>query len=214
MQSRDYRQTAIVAQVAVSAALPQRAFERFTEEGPLALLPQNESAGTGSYALVWCMRPETAARLMALPDAAFLAALQEAFGARVGRFLQVSPRGAYALGLNADPVATTRTVAIGNAAQTLHPVAGQGLNLGLRDATVLARLLAQDRSPAGLQDFIAHRSADRRATIGLTDIMARIFASAPDGAVSQSLLGASLGLIDAFAPAKRLLADQMMFGRR
>lgn len=219
-RSHDYDQTAIVAQVGVSAPLPQRAFERFTDEGPLALLPQTDNDDASltrqktNYALVWCMRPATAERLMALPDAAFLSALEQAFGSRVGRFLQVSPRSTFSLGLNADPAVTGRTVAIGNAAQTLHPVAGQGLNLGLRDATVLARLLAQAPTPEMLQRFIGERQTDRNMTIRMTDLMARIFASAPDGALSQTLLGLSLGAIDAFKPARRLLAEQMMFGQR
>ena len=216
-QSRDYRQTAIVAQVGVGAPLPHRAFERFTSEGPLALLPQTGLATSGEatqYALVWCMRADTAHRLMGLSDSDFLVALEEAFGARVGRFLRVSQRSTYPLGLNADAAATNRTVAIGNAAQTLHPVAGQGLNLGMRDAAVLARLLARDPAPAMLQRFLQERRSDRSVTIRLTDTMARIFASAPDGAVSQSLLGLSLGLVDTIAPARRLLAEQMMFGQR
>lgn len=217
---RDYRQTAIVAQVAVSMPLMHRAFERFTDEGPLALLPQGDdgsakaaTAPATSYALVWCMRPATATQMLALTDADFLARLEQAFGGRLGRFTRVTPRNSFTLGLNAEPVATARTVAIGNAAQTLHPVAGQGLNLGLRDATVLARLLGEDASPAMLQRYVAQRQADRRATIGLTDLMARIFAAAP-GSPLQGLLGLSLGLADAVRPAKRLLAEQMMFGRR
>jgi 2-octaprenyl-6-methoxyphenol hydroxylase len=206
---RDYEQTAIIAQVTVGAPIPHRAFERFTDEGPLALLPQD-----GGYALVWCTRPETAARLTGLQDSSFLADLQQAFGARLGRFTSVSQRIAYPLGLNARPAMSARTVAIGNAAQTLHPVAGQGLNLGLRDAAVLARLLAQQAAPAMLERYAQMRQADRSATIQLTDIMARIFTGAKDGALSQTMLGFSLGLIDAFKPAKRLLAEQMMFGRR
>ena len=101
-------------------------------------------------------------------------------------------------------------MAIGNAAQTLHPVAGQGLNLGLRDASVLARLLAQEAAPAMLERFAIERRTDRSLTIRVTDTMARVFASARDGAPSQTLLGMSLGLIDAFKPAKRLLADTML----
>jgi 2-octaprenyl-6-methoxyphenol hydroxylase len=93
-------------------------------------------------------------------------------------------------------------------------VAGQGLNLGLRDAAVLARLLAQAATPALLADFTRLRQADRSLTIRLTDTLARIFASAPDGALSQTLLGLSLGLVDAVTPAKRLLAEHMMFGWR
>lgn len=218
--SRDYRQSAIVAQVTTSAPQMQRAFERFTDEGPLALLPQAEestmtTAATPdtNYALVWCMRPTTATQMLTLADDDFLARLAHAFGGRLGRFTRVTPRSSFPLGLNAEPAATARTVAIGNAAQTLHPVAGQGLNLGLRDATVLARLLGEAASPAMLQQFVTQRHADRRATIGLTDLMARIFAAAPRSPL-QGLLGLSLGLVDATGPAKRLLAEQMMFGRR
>lgn len=206
---RDYEQTAIIAQVSASAPIAHRAFERFTEEGPLALLPQDDG-----YAMVWCVRPETASRLQALPDADFLSELGRAFGSRLGRFTAATPRVTYPLGLNAQSVVTARTVAIGNAAQTLHPVAGQGLNLGLRDAAVLAQLLSQDCSSASLEHFAVQRQTDRGITIRITDTMARIFASAPDGAPTQAMLGLSLGLLDAIKPAKRLLAEQMMFGLR
>jgi 2-octaprenyl-6-methoxyphenol hydroxylase len=206
---RDYGQTAIIAQVKVSSPVAHRAFERFTEEGPLALLPQEDG-----YAMVWCVRPETASRLQALSDAEFLSELGNAFGSRLGRFVAVTPRAAYPLGLNAHNVATARTAAIGNAAQTLHPVAGQGLNLGLRDVAVLAKLLSEDLSSASLERFTMHRQTDRNLTIRITDTMARIFASAPDGAPTQAMLGLSLGLIDAVKPAKRLLAEHMMFGAR
>jgi len=215
-QHRDYRQIAIVAEVVASAPMAHRAFERFTDEGPLALLPQRDAqAGpAGNYALVWCMRPASAERLMPLANAAFLEQLGAAFGTRLGRFVSVSRRNAYPLGLNAQPVVSARTVAIGNAAQTLHPVAGQGLNLALRDAAVLARLLAPPSAPGALRDFVQARQADRNLTIRVTDLMARLFASAPDGALTQTLLGAALGAIDLVDPARRLLAEQMMFGRR
>ena len=210
---RDYQQVGIVAHVQASAPIAQRAFERFTDQGPLALLPQDDGHGN-NYALVWCVRPETAASLLALDDAAFLEALMQAFGGRLGRFTKTTARNSFPLGLNARPASSARIVAIGNAAQTLHPVAGQGLNLGLRDATVLARMLAAKLSPATLLQFAAARQADRSVTIHLTDVMARIFASAPDGALSQTLLGLSLGLVDVIKPARHLLAQQMMFGRR
>lgn len=209
---RDYQQTAIIAHVKASAPIAQRAFERFTEEGPLALLPQEEG-----YALVWCVRPATAARLQALQDSEFLKELENTFGSRLGRFTSVTPRNTYPLGLNAQAATSARTVAIGNAAQTLHPVAGQGMNLGLRDATVLARLLALDATSDALLRFARMRKADRRLTITLTDALARIFASAPDSQLSpitQSALGFSLALVDTLRPAKRFLADQMMFGTR
>ncbi|MEO6921837.1 MAG: FAD-dependent monooxygenase [Collimonas sp.] len=210
---RDYQQIGIVAHVQAGTPTAHRAFERFTDQGPLALLPQDDGHGH-NYALVWCVRPDTANSLLALDDAAFLNALMQAFGNRLGRFIKTSPRNSFPLGLNAHPATSARTVAIGNAAQTLHPVAGQGLNLGLRDATVLARMLAVDVSSETLLQFAAARQSDRSMTIHLTDIMARIFASAPDGALSQTLLGLSLGLVDVVKPARRLLAQQMMFGRR
>lgn len=206
---RDYDQTAVIAHLTVSTPIAHRAFERFTDEGPLALLPQD-----GGYALVWCMRPANAARLIELPDTQFLSELQEAFGNRLGRMTGTGRRVAYPLGLNAGASMSARTVAIGNAAQTLHPVAGQGLNLGLRDAAVLAHLLAREAAPAMLERYAQLRQADRSMTIRVTDTMARIFSGAPDGALSQTLLGLSLGVIDAFKPAKRLLAEQMMFGKR
>ena len=153
---RDYGQHGLIAHVRTDARQPMTAFERFTDEGPLALLPQDDG-----YALVWCTRPQNAERLLTLDDAAFVTELQHAFGTRLGRFIQVSPRHAYPLGLNAQEGATNRTVSIGNAAQTLHPVAGQGLNLGLRDAAVLARALAREPGPNALAQFLAERRLDR-----------------------------------------------------
>ncbi|NVM79594.1 2-octaprenyl-6-methoxyphenol hydroxylase [Duganella sp. SG902] len=203
---RDYQQTAIIAQVRSTTPPPHRAYERFTEQGPLALLPQDDE-----YSLVWCVRPDTAIELQALDDADFLQALGAAFGDRVGTFTRATPRLAFPLGLNADPRSTARTVAIGNAAQTLHPVAGQGLNLGLRDVTVLARLLAQGATPAMLSQFTALRQRDRGTTVRLTDTMARIFAN---DSPAQALLGLSLAAIDVAGPARGLLAELMMYGRR
>ncbi|WP_332855061.1 UbiH/UbiF/VisC/COQ6 family ubiquinone biosynthesis hydroxylase [Duganella sp. S19_KUP01_CR8] len=205
-QHRDYQQTAIIAQVRSSRPIAHRAYERFTEQGPLALLPQGED-----YSLVWCVRPDTAARLQSLDDAAFLAELGAAFGERVGSFTHASPRLAFPLGLNADPRSSARTVAIGNAAQTLHPVAGQGLNLGLRDVAVLARLLAQGANPTMLAQFTELRRQDRDTTVRLTDTMARIFAN---DSPAQALLGLSLAAIDMVAPARGVLAELMMYGRR
>ena len=204
--SRDYGQSAIIAHVRASTPIAHRAYERFTDEGPLALLPQDDG-----YALVWCVPPTRAEQLLALDDEVFLARLGAAFGSRLGRFTHTTARLAYPLGLNAQAGGTARTVAIGNAAQTLHPVAGQGLNLGLRDAAVLARVLAQDSSPAGLERYASLRQADRGLTVRVTDTMARIFTgSAP----TQGLLGLALGLLDAFPPACRSLAELMMYGRR
>lgn len=204
--NRDYQQTAIIAQVRSSAPPPHRAYERFTEQGPLALLPQDDE-----YSLVWCARPAAAQALLALDDAAFLQALGQAFGERVGSFTHSTPRLGFPLGLNADARSTARTVAIGNAAQTLHPVAGQGLNLGLRDVAVLARLLAQGATPDRLAQYTALRQRDRSTTVRVTDTMARIFANESP---AQALLGLSLAAIDMAGPARGLLAELMMYGRR
>jgi 2-octaprenyl-6-methoxyphenol hydroxylase len=207
---RDYGQSAVIARVATSSPIAHRAFERFTDEGPLALLPQEGADGL-QYALVWCVEPARAEVLQAMDEERFLVELGEAFGGRLGRFTKVSPRFAYPLGLNAEPHATTRTVAIGNAAQTLHPVAGQGLNLGLRDAAVLARLLARCAGPEGIGRFLDERSQDRQLTISLTDAMARAFVGTGP---LQSVLGLGLAALDVVQPARTLLGEVMMYGRR
>ena len=209
-QTRDYGQTAVIARVSTSAPIAHRAFERFTDEGPLALLPQ-DGLDAHQYALVWCVRPERAQQLLDLGADDFLSQLGEAFGERLGAFTRVSERVAFPLGLNADPRVNGRTVAIGNAAQTLHPVAGQGLNLGLRDAAVLARMLARDLSPAALDRFTQARERDRGMVIRATDTMARVFAGTGP---LQSLFGLTLAALDTVKPARTLLAELMMFGRR
>jgi 2-octaprenyl-6-methoxyphenol hydroxylase len=206
---RDYQQVAIVASVHSDSVIPGRAFERFTEEGPLALLPDRDA-----YSLVWCVRPEHGEALLAMSETEFLQALQRAFGNRVGTFTHISQRHSYPLGLNAQQTNSPRMVAIGNAAQTLHPVAGQGLNLGLRDAAVLANVLAQSTTPEGIYQFMQQRRGDRGLTVRLTDLMARVFASSEDQSLSQSLLGLSLGMVDLLPTARRALSEQMMFGWR
>jgi 2-octaprenyl-6-methoxyphenol hydroxylase len=140
--------------------------------------------------------------------------LGEVFGARLGRFERISGRASFALGLNAlSTLVDGRVAAIGNAAQTLHPVAGQGLNLGLRDAHALADALAQaGATPDALARFARRRTLDRRLTIGATDLMARAFTLefAPFAALR------SLGLLalEFAPPAKAALARHMIFGQR
>lgn len=206
---RDYQQMAIVTNVRSDGMVPGRAYERFTQEGPLALLPDHDG-----YSLVWCVRPAHGEALLAMPETDFLLSLQGAFGHRVGTFTQLGQRHSYPLGLNAQQTNSPRMVAIGNAAQTLHPVAGQGLNLGLRDAVVLAAILAQSPTPEGLHHFTQERRGDRGLTVRLTDLMARVFTSSEDQSFSQSLLGLSLGMIDLLPPARRALSEQMMYGWR
>ncbi len=224
---RDYGQTAITAFVAgedaTSRPKAHTAFERFTEHGPIALLPAADAGADGrvrtGWSLVWCGEPADSAARLALDDDAFLCALHAAFGDRLGRFASVGPRRAFPLGLNAvSRSARLRSslsaeFAIGNAAQTLHPVAGQGLNLGLRDAHDLAALLANDLpAPALVARYIASRRIDRAATVNLTDLMPRVFAS---GAAPVAFgRGLALALLDVARPLRGLFARQMMNGRR
>ena len=212
-QETDYRQQAIVAEVAVERPRRGVAWERFTSEGPLALLPHGER-----YALVWSVRPDTAASLLGLSDTAFLAALREAFGGRMGEFKAVGQRSAFPLRLRRGSLSPgPRVLSIGNAAQTLHPVAGQGFNLGLRDAWELAQMLLDGRrEEIGSASFVAHyirkRRADRYASIGITDFFNRIFSnSVPPLAAMR---GAGLALLDACPPARTFLARRMIFGAR
>ncbi len=211
--TRDYGQTALVGTVTVSAPQPHVAWERFTSQGPIALLPMGGVRGA-DYALVWCCAPEEAARRAQLSDEAFLRELDAAFGDRMGRFTQILGRASFPLGLNTvETLVKGRVVAIGNAAQTLHPVAGQGLNLGLRDAHALADALsAKGPTPLALATFAQRRALDRRMTIGATDTLARLFTV--DFAPLAIMRGLALTALEFLPPVKTALARQMMFGQR
>jgi 2-octaprenyl-6-methoxyphenol hydroxylase len=211
--SRDYGQTALVGTVTVSAPQPHVAWERFTPQGPIALLPMGGVRGA-DYALVWCCAPDEAARRAQLSDDVFLRELGAAFGDRMGRFTQIKGRASFPLGLNAvDTLVNGHIVAIGNAAQTLHPVAGQGLNLGLRDAHALADALsAEGPTPLALATFAQRRALDRRMTIGATDTLARLFTV--DFAPLAIVRGLALTALEFVPPVKTALARQMMFGQR
>ncbi|KML00665.1 MULTISPECIES: UbiH/UbiF/VisC/COQ6 family ubiquinone biosynthesis hydroxylase [Burkholderia] len=210
---RDYGQTAIVGTVTVSAPRPNVAWERFTHEGPLALLPLG-GPRQAEYSLVWCCTPDEAARRAALPDDAFLRELGSAFGARMGDFVAIAGRASFPLGLSAAQTLVNGRVAIvGNAAQTLHPVAGQGLNLGLRDAhTLVDTLSTQGFESTALATFNARRALDRRFTIGATDTLARLFTI--DSGPLPLLRGAALTALEFVPPLKKVIARQMMFGQR
>ncbi|VBB11697.1 UbiH/UbiF/VisC/COQ6 family ubiquinone biosynthesis hydroxylase [Burkholderia stabilis] len=210
---RDYGQTAIVGTVTVSAPRPNVAWERFTHEGPLALLPLG-GPRQADYALVWCCTPDEAARRAALPDDAFLRELGSAFGERMGHFVAIAGRASFPLGLTAaQTLVNGRVAIIGNAAQTLHPVAGQGLNLGLRDAhTLVDTLSAQGFEATALATFNARRALDRRFTIGATDTLARLFTI--DSGPLPLLRGAALTALEFVPPLKKVIARQMMFGQR
>ena len=218
---RDYQQSALVGLIEVENAAPHQAWERFTSEGPLAVLPSHY--GPHILNLVWCGSPETSQARLQLSDVDFLKNLQSEFGSRIGRFLKIQDRRLYELGLNyRKEITQANEVWIGNAAQTLHPVAGQGLNLGLRDAYLLAEKLSALFSKAEaistidihkmLDEYALSRKADRTTTIGLTDLMARVFTSKLVPIILAR--GLALSALQWLSPVKTALARQMMFGRR
>ena len=220
---RDYQQSALVGLVEVENAQPHHAWERFTSEGPLALLPSHH--GSNVLNMVWCSSPATAERLNGISDADFLREVQSTFGSRVGQFKSIRDRRLYPLGLNyRKEIVQGNEVWIGNAAQALHPVAGQGLNLGLRDAYLLAEQLSglfskqthttksRNAIDNALYEYSLSRQADRKATIGITDFLARVFTSPLTPVIAAR--GAALSLLHWLPPVKTSLARQMMFGRR
>ncbi len=178
--TRQYTQCALLTRARASRPRPGWAFERFTNEGPLAVLPHPEALGEQS--IVWCCSPERAHALQALAPEHFSQALTDMFGSRLGTLTVDSPVACVPLAMTLRPQTIDgRCVAIGNAAQTLHPVAGQGLNLGLRDAATLAMalrewLVAPEQTPsASLQRYEKLRGPDRQLTVRLTDLLSRVF---------------------------------------
>ncbi len=201
----DYEQVAIVVNAATDRPNTGDAFERFTPAGPLAVLPVTG----GGYAVVWAVRPARAAELMALDDPAFATELLSAFGWRVGRFTRIGKRHTYPLVLSraADTVAG-RVVLIGNAAQALHPVAGQGFNLGLRDAATLAEMLAGASAAPDFAELLARfaewRAEDRKGVTRFTDGLVKLFGSDLPGLGVMRNFG--LLLFDLSPTAKRALS--------
>lgn len=220
----DYRQDAWVGTVQMEGGRPGLAVERFTRHGPAALLPLPRSNGASRSALVWCV-PRDDDPVRDLDDAQRLAVLNTVFDASVGRISALSPLKRFPLGLTAQrSLVRARQIRIGNAAQTLHPVAGQGLNLGLRDAYALAAALrdASDRgrsrgttSPtldAALSRVAWQRAPDRWAMIAATDFLARSFTWKAPGI--DTLRGVGLAALNQLPFVKGALARQMMFGSR
>lgn len=207
---RDYDQHAVLCTVSVAAAHRNVAWERFTNEGPLALLPLGER-----YSVVLTCSDDVLEEVTSLDDAAFLALLQRRFGMR-HRFTAATPRLAYPLGLRYRQDTTgARQVWLGNAAQTLHPVAGQGFNLALRDIWELAQRLgvaADPGAPEVLAAYARGRRADRRGAIGFTDLLIDGFAS--DFAPLRHMRGAGLLALDLLPAVRNFVAKRMIYGAR
>jgi len=210
---RDYGQLALIARLALSVPHGGVAFERFTAEGPLALLPEGDH-----YGLVWTLSPQRAQTLVAMPERDFIAELLRCFGPRASAVTRATERRTFPLVLEYAPaLSVSRCVAIGNAAQTLHPVAGQGFNLGLRDAHTLARALVDTpREAIGSQPMLARyaraRRSDRLAGVAFTHGLIGVFGT--DSPLLRWPRGVALTLLDAVAPAKRAFTRAMLNGLR
>ena len=207
---RDYGQHAVLCSVSVAAPHRNVAWERFTGEGPLALLPLGRD-----YAVVLTCADDIVDEVKSLDDERFLALLQQRFGTR-HRFLAATPRVAYPLGLRYRPNPRgERQVWLGNAAQTLHPVAGQGFNLALRDIWELAQHVggaADPGAPEVLAAYANGRQADRRGAIGFTDLLIDGFA--PDFAPLRHVRGAALLALDLLPVLRSFVAKRMIYGAR
>jgi 2-octaprenyl-6-methoxyphenol hydroxylase len=203
-EATPYDQVALVTNVRCDCSAGATAYERFTHSGPLALLPR----GDGGYALIWTLPPTLLPGLLDCSEAEFCRRLQQRFGWRAGRFVQVGRRASYPLELvRARASNGPRVALIGNAAQALHPVAAQGFNLGLRDAATLAELIAgaDDPGDAGLlAEFARRRVADRSGMIAFTDRLVRLFTDRRLPIALARDLG--LLLFDLAPPAKRALS--------
>lgn len=216
---RDYGQTALVTTVATSLPHEQQAYERFTSDGPMALLPLPDEPGQragGRRSLVWALHTAEAERVAALDDTAFIAELQQAFGRRAGRFTRVGRRHSYPLQLMvAAQQAVPRALILGNAAHSLHPVAGQGFNLCLRDVLVLVDRLADAVAQGGdlgdmdrLRAYEQARRQDQQQIIRFSDTLVRGF-SHPNPLLA---LARNVGLLgfDLMPGAKPALARYAM----
>jgi 2-octaprenyl-6-methoxyphenol hydroxylase len=212
ISEKDYGQSALLGHIETDTSHQHRAFERFTGDGPAALLPKH---GAREFSLVWVASPEKIESLKALDDVAFCAAFQDHFGYRAGKFLSVSQRRSYPLKLRtvSSPV-SGHVAVIGNAAQALHPVAGQGFNLGLRDAAALVKSLASvsGSSISALADYANTRTRDVERSVGFTDFLVSAFSN--DHALTRLPRGVGLAAVDMLPFARKALAKRMLFGAR
>ncbi len=204
----DYHQHAVICEVTPTPGHNKRAWERFTPDGPLALLPLGDE-----YSIVFTLPPAKADAVMALDDAAFTAALQQQFGRHL-TFAKPGPRSRFPLALRLrDTLVKGGEVWIGNSAQTLHPVSGQGFNLGIRDAWQLSEILLKkgaDRSI--LANYAASRRLDRRGSAFFTDQIVRAFSN--DFGPLKLARGLGLFALDICPPARHFVAKRMIWGAR
>lgn len=207
-QQQPYEQLAMIANVTTAVPHEGRAFERFTEHGPLAMLPMSD----GRCSLVWCHPLDNRDEVLSWSDARFCNELQQAFGWRLGRITLAGSRNAYPLTLSTAQRSVSHRVAlVGNAAQTLHPIAGQGFNLGLRDVMSLAEMLARANDPgdyALLSRYQQRRTNDKNATIGVTNGLVHLFANR----WAPLVAGRNIGLMamELFTPARDALAQRTL----
>ncbi|MGS0689323.1 2-octaprenyl-6-methoxyphenyl hydroxylase [Shewanella sp. 30m-9] len=224
LEQVDFNQTAIIANIHTEQAHQGWAYERFTQTGPLALLPMADSKHESRLSMVWALPPSEAERLLAAPKAEFIEQLQQAFGYRAGRFIDIGNRYSYPLLLSYMPRPIYhRTVFLGNAAQTLHPIAGQGFNLGLRDVVCLIDVIEKAltklalANPEGTIDlggtsvthaYLARRNDDRKSTMNNIEFLVRGFSNDHWPLVIGRNLG--LRLLSWFPPLKAPVAQKAM----
>ncbi len=208
----EYHQWAVVARIKTGIPQSGIAYERFTSDGPVALLPMGDY-----FALVWTVSPAAAKEILSLDDPGFLARLHEHFGDRLGNLIDTSKRSGFPLALKyADPVTAQRIALVGNAAQTLHPVAGQGFNLGLRDAWEMADEIIMSEAEIGSSAMLARyahrRRIDSKAGRVFTDSLVKLFSN--DDPILSGMRNLGLSALDCLPPVKRFVARRMMFGAR
>jgi 2-octaprenyl-6-methoxyphenol hydroxylase len=212
-QTKQYGHDALVSKVTAEVPHNNIAYERFTPSGPMALLPN----GKTGFSLVWTGEKASIDALLQLDDITFLNQLHDAFGDRVGQFLSVEKRMSFPLKLSTlKPSTASHLAIIGNAAQTMHPVAGQGFNIGMRDALTMADLINNTPQTAlgsveMLNQYSQQRKRDTRGGILFTDLLVNVFNSDVIGL--NTMRGAGLGLLEMIKPAKNMLVGKMSFGK-
>lgn len=212
-KTQDYQQSAVIANVSAEKKQVGVAYERFTSDGPIALLPNKED-----FALVWTASSSMAKEICEFDDVTFLKCLHYHFGNRLGQFVAAGERSAFPLMLKyASSITAQRIALIGNAAQTLHPVAGQGFNLGLRDAYELSRQISsmynttnRIGTSAMLTKYSEKRKIDSYGGMIFTDMLIKLFSN--EHALLRSACGLGLSALDCTSPLKRFVSRRMIFG--